>query len=415
MRRGQVWVGACACAIALAACKSTVDSLGYDDSETQALHPLAKPASYPNPFRDLLGQTDAAISSRINAVFTQLFHGDPATQAIYVEVDPDQAYVVDILHGNQVRTEGMGLGMLVAVELDKSDEFNRLWTYSKAVLEYSSGSSRGYFTSFCDARDGVSSAPCTDPFGLEQFVTALVFAHDRWGSAGAINYAADALALFHTMRHKEDDNGGIVDGVTDTFDATAMLAFDVPSVSAAGETRPSIEMPGYYGLWAQATADPFWTGAASAGRTLWQQAANGTTGFMPVRSQFDGTPLPTWNVFLPEGYRTQINVAIDQIWSGGAAWNVTESNRLLSFFSGQGINSYGTSYTLDGTTCLNTAREPSLLVANGIAALVSTNSDRMAYVSTVWGMDTPTGNARYYTGMLDLVALLMLGGQLQVY
>lgn len=414
MRRGQVWVGACACAAALGACKSTVDSLGYNDSETQVLHPLAKPSSYPNPFRDLLGQTDAAISSRINAVFTQLFHGDPATQAIYVEVDPDQAYVVDILHNNQVRTEGMGLGMMVAVELGKSDEFNRLWTYSKARLQYASGSSQGYFTSFCDARDG-SSSPCTDPFGLEQFVMALVFAHDRWGSAGAINYAADALALFHTMRHKEDDNGGIVDGVTDTFDATAMLAFDVPDASAAGETRPSIEMPGYYGLWAQATADPFWTGAVSAGRAFWQQAANGTTGFMPVRAQFDGAPLPTWNVFLPEGYRTQIDVAIDQIWSGGAAWNVTESNRLLGFFSGQGINTYGTSYTLDGTTCLNTAREPSLLVANGIAALVSTNSDRTTYVSTVWSMDTPTGNARYYAGILELVGLLMLGGQFQVW
>jgi oligosaccharide reducing-end xylanase len=415
MRRGQVCAGACACAVALAACQTTVDSLGYDDTESTVLHPLTKPASYPNPFRDLLGHTDADISTKIDAVFTQLFHGDPATQAIYVEVGSDQAYVDDVLHGSEVRTEGMGLGMLIAVELDKTDEFNRLWTYSKTMLEEASGANQGYFRSFCDPSDGSTPTPCLDPFGFEQFVMALLLANDRWGSTGSINYGADALGLFHTLRHKEDDNGGVVDGVTDTFDATAMLAFDLPDVSAAGETRPAIEMPGYYNLWAQATADPFWTGAASAGRTFWQAAANGTTGFMPVRAQFSGTPLPTWNTFVPEGYRAQINVAIDQIWGGGAAWNVTESNRLLSFFSSQGINTYGTSYTLDGTTCLNTAREPSLLVANGISALASTNGDRSGYVSAVWSMDTPTGTSRYYAGILELVGLLMLGGQFQVY
>jgi len=417
MRRGQVCVGACACvcAIALAGCQTTVDSLGYDDTQGNVLHPLVKPASYPNPFRDLLGQTDAAITAKINAAFNQLFHGD-SNQAIYVEVGSDQAFIVDVLHGSEIRTEGMGLGMMVAVELNKTDEFNRLWTYAKANLEVGSGSNQGYFNSFCDPADASTPTPCLDPFGFEQFVMALLLANDRWGSSGAINYGADALALFHTMRHKEDDNGGgVVDGVTDMFDPSVMLTLAFPDDSAAGETRPSVEMPGYYALWAEATADSFWSGAASAGRMFWQQAANGTTGFMPVRAKFDGTPLATWNTFVPEAYRAQINVAIDQIWSGGAAWNVTESNRLLSFFSGQGINTYGTAYSLDGTMTLNPAREPSLWVANGISAIASTNTDRTAYVNAVWGMDIPTGNPRYYAGIVQLVGLLMLGGQFQVY
>lgn len=414
---GQVGaaLGALACAIACAGCGSTVDSLGYDDADSPVLHPLVKPASYPDPFRDLLGQTDALIASKINTAFMQLFHGDPSTQAIYVEVGTDQAYIQDVLHGNEVRTEGMGLGMLIAVELNKTDEFNRLWNYSKAVLEVQSGPNQGYFQSFCDPADGSAPTPCLDPFGFEQFVMALLLANDRWGSAAPNNYAADALALFHTLRHKEDDNGGVVDGVTDTFDPTQTLAFDLPDVAAAGETRPAVEMPAYYTLWQEATTDSFWTAAATAGRGFWQKTANATTGFQPVRASFAGTPLPTWNLFAPEGYRSQINVAIDQIWSGGAAWNVTESNRLLSFFSGQGINTYGTSYTLDGTTCLNTAREPSLIVANGIAAVASTNADRSDYVNAVWGLEIPTGVSRYYAGILNLVGLLILGGQLQVY
>lgn len=417
MRLGQIRAALCvvACATALGACGSTVDSLGYDDTDSAVLHPLVKPASYPNPFRDLLGQTDAAIASKICGAFMQLFHGDPGTQAIYVEVGTDQAYIQDVLHGNEVRTEGMGLGMLIAVELNKTDEFDRLWAYSKAVLEVGSGANQGYFQSFCDPADNGTPTPCLDPFGLEQFVMALLLANDRWGSTAANNYAADALALFHTLRHKQDDNGGVTAGVTDSFDATQMLAFDFPDVASAGVTRPSIEMPGYYTLWEEATADPFWTAATTAGRSLLQKCANTTTGLQGVRTTFAGVALPTWNLFVPEAYRTQINIAMDQIWTGGAAWNVTEINRLLSFFSSVGINTYGTSYSLDGTTVINGAREPSLIVANGIAAVASTNVDRSDYVSAVWNMATPIGVARYYSGILDLVGLLILGGQWQVY
>jgi len=247
-------------------------------------------------------------------------------------------------------------------------------------------------------------------------VTALIFANDRWGStAGTIDYAADALALFHTLRHKEDDNGGIVDGVTNMFDTIAELPLDVPNVSAAGVTRPSLVMPGYYDLWAQADADATWTTAATNGRAFWQAAANSTTGLTPVRSGFDGTPVAGAATFQPEGYRTQINVVIDQLWTGGSAWDVTESNRLLAFFSSQGINSYGTSYSLDGTMDLNSVHEPSLVVANGITGLASTNTDRSSYVDAIWNMEPPSGNGRYYSGILYMISVLILGGQFQVY
>ncbi len=97
---------------------------------------------------------------------------------------------------------------------------------------------------------------------------------------------------------------------------------------------------------------------------------------MPTRARFDGTPLPDWATFEPEGYRSQINVAIDQIWTAGDAWNVTESNQLLAFFTAQGITTYGKIYSLDGTMVLETDHEPSLVVSNGITAVASTNADR---------------------------------------
>jgi oligosaccharide reducing-end xylanase len=405
-----------ALALSLFGCASTTDSLGYDN--TGNLLPVTGPASYPNPFRDLLGESDSAISAKITNAFNTLFHGAPSykfyeTMADDASLTPDQAYVLDTIH-NDIRTEGMGLGMMICVEMNKKYEFDQLWTYAKEVLEIRSGPQAGYFPSFCNGTSDAAT-PCLDPYGFEQFVTALIFANDRWKSTGTIDYAADALGLLHTSRHKEEDNGGIVDGVTNLYDAATTLPFDVPDVSSADVTRPSLVMPGSYALWAQATGDPYWTAAAANGRAFWQSAANTLTGFMPQRAQLDGTPLPDWATFEPEGYRTQINVAIDQIWTAGDAWNVAESNLLLSFFSAQGINTYGKNFSLDGTMVLQTDHEPSLVVSNGITAVASTNADRASYVGAVWNMDIPTGSPRYYTGILYMVSLLILSGQYQVY
>ena len=399
-------------ALALAACSATTDSLGSNTTDSKTLLPLTPPASYPNLFHDLLGQGDAAINAKINNAFNTIFHGPPAF-AIYVPVGTDQAYIEDSFHNNQIRTEGMGLGMMICVELNKQDEFDRLWRYARQVIQNQTGPDAGYFPSFCDDATGTSTTSCLDPYGFEQFVTALIFANDRWSSTGAIDYATDALALFHTMRHKEEDNGGVVGGVTNMFDAASNLPFDVPSSTAAGVTRPSLVMPGYYALWAEADADPVWTAAAERGRSFWQSDANPTTGFMPVRAAFDGTPVPGWATFQAECYRVQINTVIDQIWSGGNAWNVSESNQLLAFFSSQGIN-YGRFFTLDGMV-VDPMHDTSLVLANGIAAVASTNMDRASYVSAVWNMDPQSGDARYFSGILQMVALLILSGQFKVY
>jgi oligosaccharide reducing-end xylanase len=405
--------------LALAAgCTSTVDSLGYNDQGGIVLHPMTGPPAYPNAFRDLLGKSDPDIATKIATAFAQLFHGDAGTQAIYFTVGTDQADVQDVFHGD-VRTEGMGLGMIICVELDKRDEFDRLWRYAKATLAVADGAAKGYFNSQCQVPGSNDWMACLDPFGLQQFVMALLLANDRWGGVAAtIDYASDVKALLTVMRHKQDKNGGVVNGVTDTFDAVAQLPFDVPNTSAAGVSRPSIVLPGYYALWAQATADPFWTAAAASGRAYWQRAAHPTTGFMPVRARFDGMPVTGGEMFGPQSYRAELAAALDKIWTGGGAagtWEVDDSNRLLGFFTGVGIDQYGSTYSLDGTTILEGTHDPALVAMNGAAASIATGTERTAFVSAVWDLPTPTGPVRYYAGLMDLLSLLILGGQLRVY
>ena len=108
------------------------------------------------------------------------------------------------------------------------------------------------------------SVPCVDPYGAQQFAMSLIFAHDRWPDIDQIDYGADALAIFDTMLHKEQQNGGIsADGVTNTFDAETDLVLDQPNATFGAQTRPSILMPAYYELWAQATGNPFFHTAAA--------------------------------------------------------------------------------------------------------------------------------------------------------
>ena len=105
--------------------------------------------------------------------------------------------------------------MMIAVELDKRAEFDRLWTYADTQMKQKDPPRRGYFQSRCDTLTA-TTMPCDDPYGEQQMVTALIFANDRWGSdGGPVDYEAGAMALLDVMRHKEDENGGVVGGITE--------------------------------------------------------------------------------------------------------------------------------------------------------------------------------------------------------
>ena len=397
---------------ALASCGKTVDSVG---SDAVRLNKVTGPATYPNPFKDL-SKPDAEVAAKIADTFQKLFYGDPNLQAIYVPTGTDQAYIQDTLHGD-IRTEGIGLAMMICIQLDKRAEFDRLWTYADTQMKQTEPPRRGYFESSCDTLTA-TTMPCDDPYGEQQMVTALIFAHHRWGStSGPVDYEAGALALLDVMRHKEDENGGIVAGITNTFDSTTALPYHLPVQASPVVGRPSIVMPAYYDLWAEATGDPFWTRAAVAARAYWQKSAHGTTGLMPVRATFEGVPDAYWDMFDSEAYRAHVNMALDWAWAKGEkdAWEVTEANKLLAFFTGKGVLTYGSAYSIDGTEVIDSQRDFALIAVNGTIAMVATNAGKDAYVNAVWDMSTQTGLARYYSGILYLTALLILSGQYRVW
>jgi oligosaccharide reducing-end xylanase len=414
--RPRAWL--LASLLASSACQSTLDSLGCkehvitldaavgDGLPAVAWSPVLGPASYPNAFRDVLGKSETEIKTRVNNAYAQLFHGDPENEAIFFAEGPDRACIRDVLH-DQIRSEGLGLGMLISVALGKRNDFDRLWRYSKSI-QVTTGPAQGYFPSLC----GEAGESCFDPFGLEQMVTALLLARDLWQeTAGDIDYAFEAASLLDVIRNKGIYDCGLGEDVTPVFDEKSALPYDVPVPAAAGKSRPSIVTPAYYDLWFQATGDVFWSRAAEAARAYWQASSNPSTGLIPWRSAFDGTPVPGSDVFNSESLRVFFNIAIDGIWSGRKPWLVAESNRVLQFFNSKGLANYGHMFSLDGAT-LQSFHDRALVAANGSLAIIATSDLQRDFVSEVWNLGMPsTGSSRYYSGLMHMLALVILSGQ----
>src|SRR5580658_3096261 len=156
---------------------------------------------YRNLFHELLGRSDAEVDAKIDGAWTQFFRGDADTQRLYYPVAGDMAYVPDVA-SHDVRTEGLSYGMMICVQLDHRDEFNRIWRWAKVNLYHTSGPMAGYFAWHADfAGRQLDPGPASD--GEEWFTMALFFASHRWGNGeGILNYEGEAQALVRTMLHK---------------------------------------------------------------------------------------------------------------------------------------------------------------------------------------------------------------------
>jgi len=377
---------------------------------------------YPNAFVDMLGKSEAEIQAKLDAAWEHLFYGDDESERVYYPVDepgqPPMAYIQDI--GNDdVRSEGMTYGMMIAVQMDKQEEFDRLWTWAKTYMYQDDGAYEGYFAWQCTPEGRqLDPGPASD--GEEWFVMALFFAAGRWGNGeGIYNYEAEAQSILHTMLHKSEEGGG---AATDMFDPEHKQVVFVPKVGTPSRfTDPSYHVPHYYELWARWAEEDnaFWEEAAAVSRNFFKKAAHPETGLMPDYAKFDGSPTDPFggghDAFRFDAWRTAMNVAADYAWFAADEWEVEQSNRLLDFFYDQGIDSYANQFTLEGEP-LSSDHSLGLVAMNAVAAgLASTNETAPEFVQALWDASPPTGKWRYYDGMLYMLGLLHVSGQFRIY
>lgn len=366
---------------------------------------------YRNLFREI-GKTDAEICAKIDKAWRQLFYGDDARERVYYPVGSDTAYIKDV-GNNDIRSEGMSYGMMLTVQLGQREEFDRLWKWAKTYMQYKDGPLKGYFAWQLDEKGGHrANSPASD--GEEYFAMALYFAAGRWGSGEGIrNYRAEADAILHAMLSKGENN---------MFNLKAKQIVFVPNGAAATFTDASYQLPAFYELWARWAKEnrAFWRDAAAASRRFFRSAAHPETGLFSDYSSFDGKPMKApWDpnskgdIFGFDAFRVASNIATDQAWFAADPWQVEQSNRLLEFFARQ-TPRYVSNYAVDGKPLVD-FQSTGLVSMNAVAALASTSKVAPSFVKALWDAPIPSGQWRYYDGMLYLFGLLQASGQYRIW
>ena len=367
-----------------------------------------------NLFHELLGKSEAELDARIDAAWRHFFQGDGETQRIYYPVGADMAYIADTGNGD-VRSEGMSYGMMLAVQLDRKAEFDRLWKWAVTHMRHADGPRRGYFAWQCRF-DGTILDPGSASDGEEWLAMALLFAAHRWGSGqGIYNYAAEAQALLREMLHKPGSAE-----VTAIFNRQQRQVVFAPNPDAGRFTDPSYHLPAFYELWARWAENPsdrrIWASAADISRDFLRNAANQRNGLMPEYSYFDGRPHTAFakdnGDFRYDAWRTLANVGLDYAWWQADPWQVEQSNRVLRFLASQGPN-LPNQFTLDGNP-LSTNTSTGLIAMAAVAGLAADPAVARPFVQQLWDAPLPTGKWRYYSGLLQFLGLLQAGGRFQV-
>ena len=385
------------------------------------------------------GHSAQEIQAKIIAAYQQLFHGDPKTQAIaYLSgsnANGPLMYVNDV-HSGDVRTEGMSYGMMIAVQLNKKADFDAIWNWAKTYMYIANPKhpSYGYFSWSCKI-DGTPNEETPAPDGEEYFAMALLFAGNRWpGGQGIYDYHAEALRLLTTMRHHAVVTGPTSFGPRtvgpEVSEKEAMILF-VPVIRKHSPpfTDPSYHLPAFYELWAlwgPVKDRAFWAHAAEVSRGYFLQTTNPQTGLAPSYSNFDGTPhftkFPMSGIFAYDAWRTASNWSVDWSWWHKAPAEQQLSDRIQKFFAAQGLDKYGPLYTLDGRDWNATKKLPQevhpvgLTAANAVAGLAATDRDRARlFTEALWNAPIPTGEYRYYDGVLYLMGLMHASGEFRIW
>lgn len=376
--------------------------------------------NYRNVFSEI-GISQEDITKRLEEIRQFYFYGNDEEERVYFPAGDDMAYIMDT-GNNDARTEGMSYGMMICVQLDMKEEFDRLWKWSKTYMWMEDGYNEGYFAWSC-ATDGTKNANGPAPDGEEFFALALFFAAHRWGNGeGIFNYEEQAKEILKACLHKgQNGRPG-----TPMWNLENHQILFVPGIDF---TDPSYHLPHFYelfALWAEEEDREFWKQAAKASREYLAKACHPVTGFSAEYAEFDGSPMSRplpWTKdrhdwFFSDSYRTVANIGLDYEWFGVDEGQRVAAKNIQEFLKEAGRkNTYGI-YEIDGRPAKDVALHPVGLPATvAQAALAVPQGDELAaeWVKRLYDMPLRTGDRRYYDNCLYFFAYLALSGNYRIW
>lgn len=354
-----------------------------------------------------------------NSVETTPAHISSNTSVLYGTSD-DLAFIKSI-DSDDIRSEGMSYGMMVAVMMDDKQTFDKLWMFTKQYMQNKEGDMKDFFAWRLNANppyNVLDHNPAPD--GEEYFAMSLFFANNRWGSGdGVFNYRAEANKILVDMVFTKTENTRLMMN-PDYQQIEFLTSFDVESF-----TDPSYHLPAFYELWAlwADQNNQYWHEAAQISRSFLDKAGHPITGLFSEYASHEGEPqVTTFNPLSAksafDSYRVIGNLAMDYHWISKSAILRDIIDRQVSFFESE-INTFGNFiavYELDGT------REPGVNYRgegrNAMLGYGSTASElpfSTNLLQSLWDQNPPTGEFRYYDGLLYMKSLLHASGKFKIY
>jgi len=381
-------------------------------------------AEYRNVFLDA-GYKPEDIDAKLAKAYYDVFEGP---ERVYFEVEDSMAYLSD-LKNHDVRTEGMSYGMMVAVQLNKKDVFDRLWRWAKKYMQHQGGPRDAYFAWSIKPKTDEHNSEGSASDGELYFITDLLFASNRWGNETGINYYAEARRILDAMWSK---NGK--DNVTNVINVEQKKITFVPDSSGYNWTDPSYFLPAFFEVWAEYSKDgheQFYRDCADTARVFLHRACSSPTGLNPDIAEFSGAPRSFGRfraAFRFDSWRVPMNIAMDYSWfAKDKEWQQDYSKRIQNFLFCRGIDTFEDQFNIDGTLPdwilpaggYQTLRHSLGFVATTAAAsLMGTQAKSWKFVDAVWnaklepyvdGYFDP-----YYDGLLYLFSLMHLSGNYRI-
>ena len=382
---------------------------------------LRVPAQGRNLFREA-GYRQSDIDAKVDKAWRDLFEGP---NRVYFEVGDSMGYVSD-LKNHDARTEGLSYGMMIAVQLNKKDVFDRIWRWSKKYLQHPDGPRAGYFAWSINPATLKKNSEGTASDGELYFVTDLLFASNRWGNRTGIDYYGEARTILDDM-WKKDGAGGIYPFVNKEH---RLMTF-TPEGDNYNWTDPSYNLPAFFEVWAMYAGDgheQFYRECADSARVFLHRACDPVTGLNTDYTEFSGAPHPTrWMppAFRYDSWRVPMNIAMDYNWFGkDTAWQRQYARHFQVFLLSKGPDSFPDQYNTDGSTPdvilqaggFRKLRHSLGLVATAASTeLIYNRAHSFEFVKALWNSKLepyPDGYFDpYYDGLLYLFALMHLSGK----
>lgn len=390
--------------------------------------PYTKGAFATRRYRNLfaeLGYKQKDIDKKLKLVFESVFYGP---DKVYFEVGDSMAYISDIKN-HDVRTEGMSYGLMIAVQFDRKDIFDRLWRWGKKYMQHQEGPLKGYFAWSCKT-DGTRNAQGPASDGELYYVTSLIFASNRWGNSTGINYLAEAQNILDCSMQKIG-----MERVAPLINLEHQLITFTPDPFGGRFTDPSYHVPAFYEVWARWAEDgrsEFWRACARKSREYLHKSIHPVTGLNPDYNNYDGTLLGSKRVigdaFRFDSWRVPMNIALDYSWAcADRKWQQEYGNKIQNFFYSQGIDSFVDQYNVDGTTVTELLgaggykklrHSLGLVATTAAVSLVCTHDKSREFVDRLWNVKhVPYDDGyfdAYYDGLLRLFAFMHLSGNYRI-